>query len=252
MEVTQAGALNLAGFVRSTAGRIGSVEEIRGGVVVAGPIAVPNAYVNTAIPTDPCVLAADFFGDAISFFAGLQRVFILWAPLSDPSFGVEATRRNLVPDKAPSPAMVVDSPTKAPSGLRFRLVDDGETAACFGDLCERGYEAPGMARLLAYQQGYSAADTFWHIAFDGDTPVSAACGHLSGETGGIYSVATPAEFRGRGFAAMVTSVATNHLFDLGVTRVVLQASKLGFGVYERLGFAVYDHYERFTIPAQVA
>jgi hypothetical protein len=44
MEVTQAGALNLAGFVRSTAGHIGSVEEIRGGVVVAGPIAVPSDW----------------------------------------------------------------------------------------------------------------------------------------------------------------------------------------------------------------
>jgi hypothetical protein len=66
-DVVEAGALNLAGFVQSTAGRIGSVKEIRGGVVVAGPIAVPNAYVNTAIPTDPNESAADFFGDAISF-----------------------------------------------------------------------------------------------------------------------------------------------------------------------------------------
>lgn len=29
--------------------------------------------------------------------------------------------------------------------------------------------------------------------------------------------------------------------------VFLQASKLGFGVYERLGFSVHDHYERFTV-----
>ncbi len=46
---------------------------------------------------------------------------------------------------------------------------------------------------------------------------------------------------------MVTSEATNQLFGLGASRVVLQASKLGFGVYERLGFSVYDHYQRFTI-----
>jgi predicted GNAT family acetyltransferase len=111
----------------------------------------------------------------------------------------------------------------------------------------RGYDAPGMARLMARQQSYSATNTFWHIAFDGDVPVSAACGYRSGETGGIYSVATPVEFRGRGFAATVTSLVTNHLFRLGVTQVVLQASKLGFGVYERLGFTVYDHYERYTV-----
>ena len=55
--------------------------DIRGGVVVAGPVAVPNAYVNTAIPTDPSVSAGDFFDDAVGFFAGSERVFVLWAPL---------------------------------------------------------------------------------------------------------------------------------------------------------------------------
>ena len=248
VDIFQAGALNLAGFVRSTAGRIGVVTNIRGGVVVAGPVAVPNGYVNAAIPTDPGASAGDFFDDAIASFAGLERVFVLWAPLSDSSFTAEAERRSLIPDKEPSPAMVVSMPPKAQSGLRFGVVDDDESAAIFGDLCERGYEKPGMAWLMAHQQGYSAPDTYWHIAFDGDSPVSAACGYLSeAETGGIYSVATPAEFRGRGFAAMVTCEATNHLFDLGASRVVLQASKLGFGVYERLGFSVYDHYQRFTI-----
>ena len=250
MDVNQAGALNLAGFVRSTAGRIGSVADIRGGVVVAGPVAVPNAYVNTAIPTDQGASDAEFFDDAISFFSGLERAFVVWAPVSDSSFAAEASRRNLVVDSEPSPAMVISAPTKSPAGLLFRLVDDEQSAAIFGDLCERGYEKPGMAWLMAHQQGYSAPDTYWHIGFDGQVPVSAACGYLSGETGGIYSVATPAEFRGRGFAAMVTSEATNHLFGLGVSRVVLQASKLGFGVYERLGFSVYDHFERFTIPVR--
>jgi ribosomal protein S18 acetylase RimI-like enzyme len=247
MDVIEAGALNLAGFVQSTAGRIGSVKEIRGGVVVAGPIAVPHAYVNTAIPTDPNDSVADFFDDAVSFFASLERVCVLWAPVSDPSFAAEAARRNLLPDKAPSPAMVVRARTEAKSDLRVRLVSDPEAAVVFGSLCERGYEAPGMAKLMAIQQSYSAENSYWHIAFDGDIPVSAACGYLSGDTGGIYSVATPAEFRGRGFAAAITSMATNELFSRGATQVVLQASPLGFGVYERLGFSVYEHYERFTI-----
>jgi ribosomal protein S18 acetylase RimI-like enzyme len=250
VDVMQAGALNLAGFVGSTAGRLGVVKDIRGGVAVAGPIPVSHAYVTTAIPTRPGSSAVEFFDDAVSFFAGLERTFVLWAPMSDPSFAEEAARRNLVADKAPSPAMVISTRTEALSDLRFHLVDNEQAAAIFGDVCERGYEAPRMAGLLAHQQGYSAPNTYWYIAFDGEVPVSAACGYLHGETGGIYSVATPGEFRGRGFAAMVTSMVTNHLFNLGATGVVLQASKLGFGVYERLGFRVYEHYERFTIAPQ--
>jgi ribosomal protein S18 acetylase RimI-like enzyme len=245
--VTVDGALNLAGFVRSTAGRKGTVKEIRGGVAVAGPYGVPNAYVNTAVPTDLRYSAVDFFDDAVEFFAGLGRVFVLWAPMSDPSMAEEAARRNLVRDKEPSPAMVSSTAVMVASSLQCRLVDGEESAAVFGDLCERGYDAPGMAKLLWLQESYSAADSYWHVAFEGDVPVSAACGYLSGSTGGIYSVATPAEFRGRGFAASITAVATNHLFTLGASEVVLQSSKLGFGVYERLGFSVYDQYERFTI-----
>jgi ribosomal protein S18 acetylase RimI-like enzyme len=245
--VTEAGALNLAGFVRSTAGRKGSVKDVRGGVAVAGPFNVPHAYVNTAVPTDPSVSAVDFFDDAVQFFSGLGRSFVLWAPMSDPSVAKEAATRNLVRDKEPSPAMVSSGPVAVESTLQCRLVDGEESASMFGDVCERGYDAPGMAKLLSFQESYSAADSYWHIAFDGDVPVSAACGYLRGTTGGIYSVATPAEFRGRGFAAAVTAVATNHLFELGASEVVLQSSKLGFGVYERLGFSVYDHYERFTI-----
>jgi ribosomal protein S18 acetylase RimI-like enzyme len=249
VDVVQAGAVNLAGFIGSTAGRIGTVEPIHGGVAIAGPVAVPNAYVNAAIPTGASVSAAQFFDDAMDFFAGLERAFVLWTPMSDPTFATEAAARNLVLHSAPSPAMVVRARTDTVTGLEFRIVDSDESAAIFGDLCERGYEAPGMAWLMAHQQGFNADDLYWHIAFDGNVPVSAACGCISGETGGIYSVATPPEFRGRGFAAMVTSVATNHLVDLGASRVVLQASLLGFGVYERLGFTVYDHFNRFAIPA---
>jgi ribosomal protein S18 acetylase RimI-like enzyme len=247
MDIASLGAQNLTQFVRSTAGRIGSSQAIRGGVVVAGPVSVANGYVNAAIPTDTSIAPAEFFDDAYSFFSQFDRPFVVWTPTSVPSFSHEAAQRNLAPDQDPSPAMCTQAPVPVEVDLRIHLVDDEDSAAMFGDLCERGYAKPGMAWLMAHQQGYSAPGTSWYIAFDGDVAVSAACGFLSGETGGIYSVATPPEFRGHGFAATATAIATNNLFEQGATSVVLQASKLGFGVYERLGFQIYDHYERFTI-----
>jgi ribosomal protein S18 acetylase RimI-like enzyme len=250
MNIALMGALNLAEFVRSTAGRIGSYREIRGGVVVAGPVPVANGYVNAAIPTDVSISPVEFFDAANAFFTPLNRPFVLWSPTCAPSFSLEAVHRGLAPEKDPSPAMYSTEPVDVKVDLRVRLVDDEDTAAVFGDLCERGYNKPGMAWLLAHQQGYSAGGTSWYIAYDGEVPVSAACGFLAGETGGIYSVATPPEFRGRGFAASVTAIATNNLFEHGAMSVVLQASKMGFGVYERLGFQIYDHYERFTIQVQ--
>lgn len=243
-----AGAINLAGFVRATAGRLGTSADIPGGVAVAGPLAVVNSYVDTAVLTDVTVTPAAFFDEATSFFESLGRTFIVWVPSTAASLLAEAASRRWSTTGDPTPAMVVAGPIGGDDARRVELATTDDSFDVFGDLCERGYEQPGMAWLMAHQQSYRASDSFWHIGFDGDVPVCAACGYRTGDTGGIYSVATPPEFRGRGLAAEVTRAATNHLFELGIERVVLQASKLGHGVYERLGFTTYDHYERFTVP----
>lgn len=247
VDAHQAGALNLAGFIRSTAGRTGTVADLSGGVAVAGPLAIAHGYVNAAVPTTPGTSPARFLDDAIEFFAGLDRAFVLWAPASDASFAAEAAARDLPAYDGATPAMVTHDRPVADVDLRFRVVDDEESAATFGDLCERSYEQPGMAWLMDHHESYDAPDAYWHLGLDRDGPVTGACGYLCGDVGGVYSVATPVEFRGRGYAAAVTATAANHLFDLGASRVVLQSSTLGFGVYQRLGFRVYDHYERFVV-----
>ena len=83
---------------------------------------------------------------------------------------------------------------------------------------------------------------------EGEQPLGVACGFGTGDVGGVYYVATPEEHRGQGAAALATTYVTNTLFDSGATSVVLQASAMGFPVYERLGFAVYDSYEQLTFP----
>jgi ribosomal protein S18 acetylase RimI-like enzyme len=265
----QAGAVNLAEFVRATAGRKGTHADVRGGVAVASTFAVANGYVNAAVLTDPSVEAVHFFDDACDFFAPLHRPFVMWLPTSATRFLDEAARRELVRDKDPSPGMVAHAPVgfgltsiepelgpgherepgqrTANPAMSFRAVDDEASAAIFGDLSERAYVAPGMGFLYAKQQSYEAPGSTWLIGYENDVAVTGACGFLHGTTAGIYSVATPQEFRGRGFAAVVTAETTNQLFSLGAQSVCLQASQLGFRVYERLGFTVFDHYERFTI-----
>jgi ribosomal protein S18 acetylase RimI-like enzyme len=247
VDLGASGAKNLAGFVRATAGRRGTSADISGGVAIAGPVAVVHGYVDAAIPTDVAAPAAAFFDDAISFFESVGRPFVVWVPSSATSHLTEAASRGLTSAHDPSPAMVASGPVGRSERVRIEVADHDDWFDVIGDLCERGYQQPGMAWLMSRQQSCHASNSCWYVAFDGDVPVSTACGFRTGDTGGIYSVATPPEFRGRGFAAAVTGAATNRLFELGVARVVLQASKLGFGVYERLGFTTYDHYERFAV-----
>lgn len=248
MDIGAEGLANLAGFVRATAGRRGTSADVRGGVVVAGPVPVTHAYVDAAFPTDADASPADFLEDATAFFAEQARSFVVWAQTANPELLDELTRRGLTPAQDPIPAMVATAKVGGPVGVPCRVLEGDEAAEVVGDLNERGYQQPGMAWLMTHHDSYRAPETHWHVAFDGDVPVSTACGFRTGTTGGIYSVATPPEHRGHGYAAAITAAATNQLFDLGVERVVLQASRLGFGVYERLGFRTYDHFVRCTVP----
>jgi ribosomal protein S18 acetylase RimI-like enzyme len=246
MNTNTAGATNLARFVAANAGRSGTVAEVVGGVAVAGPVAVTNGYVTAAVPIDVTVAASAFLAESRSFFDGLKRSFVLWVPSENDELLTEAVRHGGVRAPDHSPAMETRTrPPWRPRGLRVRAADTSADFDVFGALAEAGYAAPGMAWLQA-KHGYDAPGTTWAIVYDGSHAVGVACGYKFGETGGVYYVATPPEFRGRGVAAVATAWVANELFDAGAQVVTLQSSRAGFNVYERLGFQVYDHYERYT------
>ncbi len=246
MDNHTAGALNLARFVAANAGRHGSVTETSGGVAIASVVAVAHGYVNAAVPIDVSASASTFLGEAAAFFERLARSFVLWVPDGHDELLNEAVRRGGQRHPSRSPAMAIRSrPPFTPCGLRVRLVESTADGDVFGALAESGYETPGLAWVQA-RHGYDAPGTKWAIVYDGALPVGVACGYIFGKTGGVYYVATPPANRGRGIAAAATGWLANALFDEGAEVVTLQSSRAGFGVYERLGFSVYNHYDRFV------
>jgi ribosomal protein S18 acetylase RimI-like enzyme len=241
-----AGATNLARFVAATAGRHGAVGELAGGLAVAGPVAVTHGYVNAAFPVDSGDAPAAFLPEALTFFGGLARPFVLWVPEADDGLLTAAVTLGGERKSDHAPAMAIHRrPVWSPRQFRVRPADSSDDYDTFGKVSEAGYETPGMAWLQA-RHGYDAPGVTWAIVRDGSHAVGVACGFTFGETGGVYYVATPPEYRGRGIAAVATSWVTNALFDQGAKVVTLQSSRAGFGVYERLGFHVYGHYERYT------
>jgi ribosomal protein S18 acetylase RimI-like enzyme len=77
---------------------------------------------------------------------------------------------------------------------------------------------------------------------NGDGPVSTAIAWPAGDAVGIFNVATPTPFRGRGFGAAATSAAATVGFDAGAGSAFLQASAIGEGIYRRLGFEEVARY----------
>ena len=239
----------MAFFIAATAGNRGKTVVIRGGLAIAGPFAVPNGYINAVVPTDERVVPADLLDDAAMFFSTDQRSYVVWVPAGDTALFVEAARRGGVRKDNESPAMVIRTAIPASNrstALTCTVVTTDEQADVVGMIAERGYELPGMARLMAAQGNCRAPGTTWTIVSDARDPLGVACGFINGETGGVYYVATPPEHRGQGVGAAATTHVVNALFAQGAQVVTLQASDAGFPVYRRLGFQEYGRYARFT------
>lgn len=71
---------------------------------------------------------------------------------------------------------------------------------------------------------------------------------LTGDAVGIYAVSTVPEHRGRGLGAAITWAAVAEGKRRGATWSVLQASNMGLGVYERMGYEVVGRYRFLTTP----
>jgi ribosomal protein S18 acetylase RimI-like enzyme len=94
-----------------------------------------------------------------------------------------------------------------------------------------------------------SAETRWYVARAEGRIVSTAVGFTGDEAVGIFNVATPSQYRGRGFGAAVTSYALREGFADGADFGYLQSSTIGHGVYHRLGFRDVEEYTLLTRPA---
>lgn len=81
--------------------------------------------------------------------------------------------------------------------------------------------------------------------------VPACCSAIiqTGEVAGIYWVSTLAAHRTLGLGAAITAHAVNEGLARGAKTVCLQASAMGFPVYERIGFSHPRTYLRFDRAA---
>jgi ribosomal protein S18 acetylase RimI-like enzyme len=101
----------------------------------------------------------------------------------------------------------------------------------------RAPEQHAMASLAA-AVGYEP-DAEWvrWVGFLGDRAVASAGLMIGAGVAGIYNVATAPRVRRRGIGAALTATAVAEARERGLEVAVLGASELGYGVYERMGFA---------------
>jgi len=88
----------------------------------------------------------------------------------------------------------------------------------------------------------------WYVGRVDDEVVATALGITIDNVTGVFNVATMPDHRGRGHGAALTARVVQHGFADGARLAFLQSSRLGHGVYRRLGFRDVEEYTLLTRP----
>ena len=121
-------------------------------------------------------------------------------------------------------------------GLTVRTIDPAE-AKVHTTIAAVSFDAPvEVFDSFATPEVLALAGFRTYVGLVDGVPVTTAIGVRGGDYIGIFDVATPAAFRGRGYGAAVTARATLDGFASGASFAFLQSSRMGYGVYESLGF----------------
>lgn len=227
----------------------GNPVERTGGVSLVSTGA-PVGFLNRAfVQQDPDDAAASF-DNALRFFGDLPFLFEVRRDLH-PRAAEEATRRALEV-AASSPGMVMspvdlDALNDRYDDLEIRRVSSDDDLAVNLQIQADAFEIP--VELIEPVFGpLMAADnamcfTGWCQGEAVTTSVVVADDGLAG----IYSVATVAEARGRGFGEAMTAAAVRAgVEELGCTESYLQSSDMAKGIYERMGYRTVTTYDGYA------
>jgi ribosomal protein S18 acetylase RimI-like enzyme len=161
-----------------------------------------------------------------------------------------------VDEAARVPGMVAnagDLDGPAASELEVVRVETADGFAQALALAAEGFGLPADFLAPLYMLEVTGLDGFevYLGRVEGRDVTTAASYVVDGDVG-IFNVATPAEYRGRGYGAAITVHAVREGFAAGAELAYLQSSAIGESVYRRLGFREVLTYVLLTRPAEVS
>ena len=155
---------------------------------------------------------------------------------------------------APYPGMVlhpVAEPPAPPAGVSVISVTESGLDAYVAVTVEGGME-PDAARQLFSPSFVADPDVELFMGLLDGQPVGTSVAIRSGDVSGVYAVGTRPAARRRGVGTATTWAAVAAGRAWGCDTIVLQASEMGYPIYEAMGFRTVITYAPFARPASVA
>lgn len=207
-------------------------------------VPTPVAFFNSAFvrpPADP----ATCIDPAKSFFAARNSPFTLRFQESETA--AQACAAAGLAAAGTSPLMLATVADIAPpDGVDIRVVAASTWDAHLATIAS-GFGLPidvlrGLIGPELLDTGHYAGFT----AFVEGEPASTAALIVTDDIAGVYNVATPQPFRQRGLGEAVTRAAVVEGARRGCTLTTLQASEMGYPIYERMGYRTVARWLSFT------
>lgn len=153
------------------------------------------------------------------------------------------------------PAMALDltdwkvQPISTP-GLVVQKVNDAETAAIWSRVLAEVYSFPAVvegafAELATVYSGAGDWPVHNYLAYLDNKAVACATVFLKDGTAGIYNVGTLEHARGKGVGQAITSAPLRAAQAEGCWLSSLQSTRIGFPLYQRIGYKPYFHYRYY-------
>ena len=222
----------------------GGVAEFEGVTAVATGLAEPqfNRLFVIEPPGDP----ADILDRAGSFFGALRLPWCMIVASEVRDAVDHAARSAKMLLGTPIPLMVMPATMaweKPPEGLEIQMVTDNGRAETFVRTMEEGFGARhGLFRIFEEPGVWSAAGAGYYIGYLGGIPVATAARMSYARMAGIFNVSTVDGYRRRGIAEAMTRHAALEGTPDGCIASSLQATRMGFPLYQRMGYIPAANY----------
>ena len=209
---------------------------------------LPVAFFNGAYLMTPTTDPDAAIDTARTFMSEHGVPWLLWVRDDVDDALLAAGRRAGLTEGGGPPVMAMFplvAPPALPLGLEVRAIVDEAGIDDQVDLASRGFGMPAeVARVMVGPSTLTDPDLAVFVGYVGDVPVSTSMLSVTGSTVGVYTVATPAEHRGRGYGAALSWAAVEEGRRRGCDHAVLQASVDGAPVYRSMGFVDAGRYRQ--------
>ena len=222
-------------------------------ICAAGTTDFPFGYTNVSVRVDEAVDPDSAIRKGLSFFKGLGRSFTLMINgKQDADLENAAIRTGLVLYED-SPWMILNNKIAA---IEERTDIRIEQARNTGDIDKirsinsQAYESLGLPSvqteaLYGVPERILSPDTMHFIAYLGGSPVATVMILFTRDVACIGWVGTVASARGQGIATHLVKTISNRCFDEGARLVHLQASTMGWPIYEKMGYEAFDQWKLY-------